>query len=80
MRNNERKVRIIKRSERADAERALEDAPAPEARAANSEREMRTVVSGWVREHKERTEEFRSAFASLLRAKGFRPSRLASRA
>lgn len=64
--NSNRPVRVIKRGER---QQAVETAApvAAEKVAARVEREMKTVVSGWVTEHRQRTEEFRQTFAALFR-------------
>jgi hypothetical protein len=42
------------------------------AAAAPVERELREVVSGWVREHQRRTEEFRQNYSTLLSSLGFK--------
>lgn len=76
--NNGRPVRVVKRGQAAREERKAVDAVAASAR--ESEREVKTVVSGWVREHRERAEEFRLAFAGLLRDVGFNPASSTSRA
>lgn len=73
-----RSIRIIKRETRAAADTAPES-PQDE-RPAPTEREVKTVVSGWVREHARRSEEFRRTFADLLREVGFQPSRITGRA
>jgi len=66
--NSNRPVRVIKRGERQQAAQAVEAAPvAAEKGAARVEREMKTVISGWVTEHRQRTEEFRQTFAALFR-------------
>ena len=68
-------VRVIKRGERESArpvEAAASEASAE--RAEPSERELKTVMSGWVREHRQRTEEYRRSFAGLLRQVGFNPT------
>ena len=68
-------VRVIKRGQRESAESAESVVAAPESseRAEPSERELKTVMSGWVREHRQRTEEYRRSFAGLLRQVGFNP-------
>lgn len=64
--NTNRPVRVIKKGERRQA---AEAAPvAAEKVAARGEREMKTVISGWVTEHRQRTEEFRQTFAALFRS------------
>lgn len=65
-------VRIIKRGEKESA-RPVEPAASTE-RAEPSERELKTVMSGWVQEHRQRTEEYRRSFAGLLRQVGFNPT------
>jgi predicted component of type VI protein secretion system len=73
-----RAVRVVKRDERMRAETNVKDAR--EDGVENQERKLKTVVSGWIREHKERSEEYQRMFATMLRETGFRPSRAASRA
>jgi hypothetical protein len=60
-----RTIRVIKRGERAQ-----EVAQAPAA-APSTEREVKTVVSGWVNEHRRRADEFRRNYADLLKGVGF---------
>ncbi|HVG30424.1 MAG TPA: hypothetical protein VM864_12030 [Pyrinomonadaceae bacterium] len=48
--------------------------------AADAEREMRTVVSGWIAEHKRAAEELRAASVALLLDASSRFPRAASRA
>ena len=68
-------VRIIKRGQRESTEsvESVESVVAAPERAEPSERELKTVMSGWVREHRQRTEEYRRSFAGLLRQVGFNP-------
>jgi hypothetical protein len=76
-----RPVRVIKRDQRESADSATAATTAPLAESTETaERKLKTVVSGWVREHQQRSEEYRQMFASLLKETGFRPSRAASRA
>lgn len=76
-----RPVRVIKREQRNCADSAANTpTTAPQESAETSERKLKTVVSGWVREHQQRSEEYRQMFATLLKEVGFRPSRAASRA
>ena len=85
--NQIRPVRVIKHVQRKSAENpskantVAEQGP-PQSRAVGvagnsepSERELKTVVAGWVREHRQRSEEYRRAFADLLKESGFRPRR-----
>jgi hypothetical protein len=62
-----RPVRIIKRDQRGPAAPAAEPAASP----VNPERDVKTVVSGWVSEHRRRTDEFRRNYADLLKGVGF---------
>lgn len=73
-----RQVRIIKRGQRAQVETPTQADTA--ANAVSSERKLKMVVSGWVREHQERAEEYKRMFATVLREAGLRPRRVASRA
>lgn len=65
---NAKKVRVVKREERGRATVMSGDAhrqtPAPA-------REARDVVSGWVRDHHRRSEEFRRNYSTLLSELGF---------
>ncbi|HYN85646.1 MAG TPA: hypothetical protein VER32_10350 [Pyrinomonadaceae bacterium] len=63
-----KRVRIVKRQERASA------APKPEprpARPAGAERETRNVINSWVRDHRRRVEETRANYSNILGALGF---------
>ncbi|MGB8509553.1 MAG: hypothetical protein WCD76_14295 [Pyrinomonadaceae bacterium] len=68
-------VRVIKQA----ARKQTETQPARADGGAKTEREMRTVVSGWVREQQGHAEEFRRNFTTLLREYGFNPPRASSR-
>jgi hypothetical protein len=65
-----RSVRVIKKGQKAEAE-SVAKAAAGGVSAATSERELKSVVSGWVREHRQRSEEYRRSFADLLKETGF---------
>lgn len=65
-----RPARIVKPGQRKRAEEAALAPASVEDSAAASEREIRTVVSDWVREHQRRAEEFRRNFLALLRENG----------
>ena len=67
MRQN-RPVRIVKREQKEQARSV--NAQARPRETESSERELRTVVSGWVSEHRRRTEEFRQNYSTLLRNAG----------
>jgi hypothetical protein len=60
---NIRPVRLIRKREAQPAA----DVPAA-TRSEPSEREIKTTVSQWVRDHKQRSEDFRRSFASLWQA------------
>ena len=60
---HEKRVRIVKRGLRNEAAAPAEARPATSAPAA---REAKDVVSGWVREHQRRSEEFRNNYSTLL--------------
>jgi len=65
------KIRVIKRGQQ---QASKEETAAPAAARAEAEpaRSVKTVVSGWVREHQQRAEEFRSNYTALLRDVGFK--------
>ena len=65
--NSNRPVRVIKRGEKRQQAVVTAAPVAAEKVAARVEREMKTVVSGWVVEHRQRTQEFRQTFAALFR-------------
>ena len=60
-----RPVRIIKNEQRLRA--ASEIKPATNPGPKTAERELKMVVSSWVREHQQRSEEYRRAFSKMLR-------------
>ena len=68
-----RPVRIVKRDQRARAEQTPQ-ATVEGGDAKSSERELKAVVAGWVREHRQQAEQYRRAVAGMLRERGFRPS------
>ena len=61
-----RTFRVVKRRQAAHAENGAARAATVTDGARGSEREMRAVVSGWVREHREGAEELRRAAVLLL--------------
>ena len=73
-----RPVRVIKRDQRERAESGVK--VAAEEGAETVERKLKTVVSGWVHEHRQRSEEYRQLFASLFRETGLSSSGTPSRA
>ena len=64
-----RPVRIIKRDQRGRTEAQTAAAAAPQAGV--SEHEVKTIVSGWVSDHRRRADEFRRNYADLLKGVGF---------
>jgi hypothetical protein len=68
MREN-RPVRLIRKRE-SQENPSLSGEAQPKTRT-NPEREMKSVVSRWVREHRQRSEEFRRTFATLWRSGEF---------
>jgi hypothetical protein len=66
MREN-RPIRLIKKRESLANAELLADAE-PRTRPKSTEREIKTVVSRWVKDHRQRSEEFRRTFASLWQA------------
>ena len=68
-----RAIRIIKRGQKANNETVAKAAVAVSTEP--SERELKSVVSGWISEHRQRSEEYRRAFTDLLRESGFRSPR-----
>ena len=70
-----RPVRIVKRDERARSEQTPQVAAPAGGAAKSSERELKAVVAGWVREHRQQAEQYRRAVAGLLRReRAFGPS------
>ena len=68
-----RPVRIVKRDQRARTEQPPQ-AIAEGGAVKSSERELKAVVAGWVREHRQQAEQYRRAVAGMLRDSGLRPS------
>ncbi|HWS98648.1 MAG TPA: hypothetical protein VN256_00150 [Pyrinomonadaceae bacterium] len=69
-----RPVRIVKRDQRARAEQPPQATTNEGGAPKSSERELKAVVAGWVRAHREQAEQYRRAAAGLLRDRGLRPS------
>jgi len=63
MRGN-RPIRLIRKSESQTNPEPARGQIRPEP----TEREIKTVVSRWVRDHRQRSEEFRRSFAALWQA------------
>ena len=64
-----RRVRLIRKSKPQAESESSNQATSP-IHSEPTEREIRTVVSRWVREHRQRSEEFRLTFAVLLKGGG----------
>ena len=69
-----RPVRIVKRDQRARTEQTPQATTAEGGAVKNPERDMKAVVAGWVREHRQQAEQYRRAVAGMLRDSGLRPS------
>ena len=69
-----RRVRLIRKS-KPQAENESSTQAASPIRSEPSEREIKTAVSRWVREHRQRSEEFRLTFAALFKGGVHVPSR-----
>lgn len=61
---HQKRVRIVKRERGNEAAAPVDSRPATATAAAA--REAKDVVSGWVREHQRRSEEFRNNYSTLL--------------
>jgi hypothetical protein len=66
-----KRVRIIKRGASEQPSETVQ--AAGRTPAGDGNREVRGVVSSWVREHSRRAEEFRSNYSTLLKELGFAP-------
>ena len=67
-------IRVVKRGQKELPERP---AGAPgEQDSADDARRMKTVISGWVREHRQRSDEFWQTYTTRLEELGFRPRRV----
>ena len=69
-----RPVRIVKRDQRARSEQTPQATTSEGGAVKNTERELKNVVAGWVREHRQQAEQYRRAVTSMLRERGLRPS------
>lgn len=70
----DRKIRVIKRGQPPTTEPNAPDTRAgrePQRAEKEPLRSVKTVVSGWVREHQQRAEEFRNSYSTLLKEVGF---------
>lgn len=67
-----KRIRVIKGGRTARAAEAASATPAGVKSAAAAVREVRDVVSDWVRDHRERSDEFRRNYSTLLGEMGFK--------
>ena len=71
-------IRVIKRDQREQIERPAPAGTAGEEHGADDARKVRTVVSDWVREHRQHSDELWQTYVRHLKELGFRaPSALA---
>ncbi len=73
-----RQIRVIKGGRAA--REAQEQEPVSVKSAAAAVREVRDVVSDWVRDHRQRSDEFRRNYSSLLGEMGFKTPSYGGRA
>jgi hypothetical protein len=71
-----RHIRVIKRERQAGLGEFVEATGAGQV-APPTEREMKAVVAGWVREHRERSEDCRRALAAVFGNVAHQPARAA---
>jgi hypothetical protein len=69
-------IRVIKRDREAGLKQ-IDEVSGARSVAPPSERELKAVVAGWVREHRERSEDCRRALAVLFAGDELRPMRAA---
>ena len=68
-----KRIRVIKGGRAArEAEAAQQPQPVSVKSAAAAVREVKDVVSDWVRDHRERADEFRRNYSTLLGEVGFK--------
>ncbi|HEX8290282.1 MAG TPA: hypothetical protein VF570_00925 [Pyrinomonadaceae bacterium] len=66
-----KQIRVIKGGRAAREAQAAQEAPGVKSAAA-AVREVRDVVSDWVRDHRQRSDEFRRNYSTLLGEMGFK--------
>ncbi len=66
-----KQIKVIKRGQR-NLEATAPQTPSEQTIPPVAERELKEVISGWVREHQRRSEEFRENYSSLLNRLGFK--------
>ncbi|HEX8335705.1 MAG TPA: hypothetical protein VF621_03200 [Pyrinomonadaceae bacterium] len=74
-----KQIRVIKGGRTAREAQAVQEAPGVKSAAA-AVREVRDVVSDWVRDHRQRSEEFRRNYSTLLGEVGFKTPSYGGRA
>ena len=74
-----KQIRIIKGGRAARQTQAAQEAAGIKS-AAEAVREVRDVVSDWVRDHRQRSEEFRRNYSTLLGEVGFKAPSYGGRA
>jgi hypothetical protein len=67
-----KRIRVIKGGRAAREAEATSATPAGVKSAAAAVREVRDVVSDWVRDHRQRSDEFRRNYSTLLGEMGFK--------
>jgi hypothetical protein len=78
-----KRVRVIKRGQsvrEVEPESEAGARPGHGAHVSDAGREVRQVVSDWVREHRRRSEEFRRNYSTLLGEMGFKSPHSSGRA
>lgn len=74
-----KQIRVIKGGRAAREAQAVQEAPGVKSAAA-AVREVRDVVSDWVRDHRQRSDEFRRNYSTLLGEVGFKTPSYGGRA
>ena len=74
-----KQIRVIKGGRAAREAQAVQEAPGVKSAAA-AVREVKEVVSDWVRDHRQRSEEFRRNYSTLLGEVGFKTPSYGGRA
>ncbi len=74
-----KRIRVIKGGRAAREAEAAQQSPGVKSAAA-AVREVKEVVSDWVRDHRQRSEEFRRNYSALLGEMGFKTPNYGGRA
>ncbi len=75
-----KQIRVIKGGRAAREAQSASATPASVKSAAAAVREVKDVVSDWVRDHRQRSEEFRRNYSALLGEVGFKTPSYGGRA